>query len=87
MDQLPLPDRPTGGEFAQRDPARRLLRSVRTKAFLAKDDTWTNDIQKAVTLPSLALPENLRGTGEEFEIYYSFDEFAESRYDFTLPVH
>lgn len=69
-------------------PMRKLLRCKRTGAFLSNDGTWTHDIHKALTLSLPAPPEGLRNReqGEEFEIYYSFDDFCVSQYDFSLSV-
>ena len=68
---------------------RKLLRCKRTGEFLAKDGTWTSDIQKALPLFQSSAPEWLHGAArpQDFEIYFSFDDTGASQYDFTLSVH
>ncbi len=66
----------------------KLLRRKRTKAFLAPDGSWTRDIRKALHLPGAVDAEAAieRFKPEELEVYYSFDYYGESRWDFALPL-
>lgn len=68
---------------------RKLVRSKRTKAFLTEDGRWTQDIHKAVIVSRPAQLEVLRKTfiSEEVEFYYSFNEEADSQWDFALGMH
>jgi hypothetical protein len=66
----------------------RLIRSKQTKAFLKPDFTWTLDICKAMHLAELLVPEALRERCRSFDIemYYSFDDDRETKWDFALPL-
>jgi len=67
---------------------RKLLRCKTTRAFLAKDGTWTRRISEAQSLSSYEVPTEVRSQRKvgELEIYFSFDETQESEYDFSMPA-
>lgn len=67
---------------------RKLIRSKHTRKFLTREGGWTDsvssgwDFEAHSELYAAKKQLNL----EEVELYYSFDEFHPSEYDFTVPL-
>ncbi len=67
---------------------RKLIRSKRTKLYLAADREWTDDISKARAFRAV---EEIRAAKRtlglaDVEIYESFQPYSESPVDLTLPL-
>jgi hypothetical protein len=80
---------PIGSLSAHGSGMRKLLRCKRTKAFLARNGSWTRDMRRARILSERGVPDGIRACFRpgELEIYYSFGDSRESRYDFTVAVY
>ena len=66
----------------------KLIRSTTTKAFLTSEGQWTDNVQHAEHFPDFfraeAAVQKFRLHG--VELYFLFNRYSTSQYDFTLPL-
>jgi len=68
-------------------PVRKFIRNTTNKTFLAKDGTWTTDLDSAMEFQSDNEARRTRDTCnlKDCELYYCVGE-KPSSYDFVLPL-